>query len=570
MPSSPRRHLLPILTGVALLLVGGWFAFSLVTTARQAHRLQAQLDQTKASISALDATRAAADLEALAATAQALRQSTARPAWRVAEFLPFLSATARATTAAAQAADGLATAALPLVTAVGSQQTTVGKVMAALDAPDQLAGLRAAADQASRELEQVPAGGIADPLGKLLGVSDSIAQAKETLPSLVSALDSASTAGDALRSMLGVKKPTTWMVMAQNPAELRGSGGLFSAYLRVRFTNGNMEIVEAGSRKKLDGEFPRASQIPYWTAVSPETAATWGPSLGEWASFNLAPDFPTVARLAAAGMAQRGTPVDGVIAIDPTTIAAILAGTGPVEHKGVRIDSASAQQFFTRDLYEEFPGFDDVAAKDELAMGLTYATIDAALKRPLDGSALWEAMSQAVQDGHLKVWSKNEADQAWLESLPLASAFAQHPQDVIVGFVNGTGGKLDPYITREVTIDDSSCPADGTVSATIRMHNQVPEGLPPYVDVTLDQDGVPDPSVPSGFSRTYVTAYAPGTTLQDASFLKEASKDGKPITPVYGGTSGRPDWMVPVELKRGESTELHLVFKVTKCPSSAS
>ena len=518
-------------------------------------------------MSTLNTKQAAVDLNALAATAAELRASTQRPLWRVLEYAPFIGATARSTSAAAQAADELAGAAVPLLTHVGTQQTTVGKLMAALDSPALIEGLRAAAVQANNQLSSAPSGSLADPLGRILGISDAVDSAKQSLPNLVSALTTAAKAGDPLRSMLGEGKPTTWLVMAQNPAELRGSGGLFSAYLIVRFTNGNMQIVEAGSRKKLDGEFPNDQQIPYWQAVSPETAGTWGPALGEWASFNIAPDFPTVAKLASAGMAKRGTPVDGVIAIDPAVTAAILAGTGPVEHKGVTIDSSTAEQYFTEGLYRQFPGFADVPRKDELAMGLTYATIDAALKRPLDGAALWGAMSKAVEDGHLKVWSKNPSDQAWLETLPIADAFSQRPQDLIIGFVNGTGGKLDPYITRDVQIDTSSCPTDGTVATTIRMQNNAPKDLPPYVDVTLDQDGKPDPSAPSGFSRTYVTAYAPGTTLQDSSFLKEATQDGKPIKPTYGGTSGRPNWMVPVELERGQSTQLHMVFKVTKCPT---
>ena len=567
MRSRSASRLLPVLLGLGLLVVAGWIAFNLFTTARQAHQLQAQVEAAQKSVSTLNTKQAAVDLTTLAATAADLRASTQRPIWRAAEWLPFVGASARSTSAAAQAADELATAAVPLMTQVGGQETTVGKVMAALDSPQLIDGLRSAAAHANDVLSTAPSGGFTDPLGTILGLSDAVDSARQSLPNLVSALDTAAKAGGPLRSMLGASRPTTWLVMAQNPAELRGSGGLFSAYLIVRFTNGNMQIVEAGSRKKLDGEFPNDQQIPYWKAVSPETAGTWGPALGEWASFNIAPDFPTVAKLASAGMAKRGTPVDGVIAIDPAVTAAILAGTGSVEHKGITIDTNSAEQYFTEGLYKQFPGFADVPKKDELAMGLTYATIDAALKRPLDGSALWGAMSKAVEAGHLKVWSKNATDQAWLETLPIASSFSQHPQDLIIGFVNGTGGKLDPYITRDVSIDASSCPTDGTIATTIQMQNNAPRNLPPYVDVTLDQDGIPDPSVPSGFSRTYVTAYAPGTTLADSSYLKEATLNGKPVKTTYGGTSGRPDWMVPIELQRGESAELHMVFKVTKCPT---
>ncbi|MDI1289984.1 MAG: DUF4012 domain-containing protein [bacterium] len=564
MPS--RKRLFVIVGAVTAVIVIGlavWLAVNVLSTARQGQQLQDDVNAAKASISRLDIPAASADLQAVIASSTALDASTDGLAWRLAEQMPFIGDSARAASAFASAARVLSVAAQPLISSVGGQDTTTGKLMAVISNPEAVTFLRTAAQQASDELGDI------SPDGLNFGLDAAVTDAQASLPGLVSALDEVARSTGPMTSMLGADKPTTWLVMAQNPAELRGSGGLFSAYLLVTLNDGQMEIVEAGSRKGLDGEFPMAEQIPYWEAVSPETAGTWGPALGEWASFNIPPDFPTVAKLAAAGMKKRGTPVDGVIAIDPTVTAAILAGTGSVEHKGMVIDSSTAEEFFTKGLYQDFPGFDDVKAKDELAMGLTYATIDAALKRPLDAPSLWNAMSAAVEGGHLKAWSSNEADQAWLETTPVAAAFSQHPNDVVVGFLNGTGGKLDPYITRDVAIDYSRCESDKTVDLTIAMANEAPKGLPAYVDVTLDQDGVPDSSVPKGFSRTFVTAYAPGTTLEDASFLKAATKDGEKIAPSYGGTSGRPNWTVPVELNRGDSTQIAMTFVVTACPTQA-
>ncbi len=564
---SNRRRRVLIFAGLILAIVVGigiWFAISLMSTASQGQQLQDDVNAAKASISQLDIPAASADLQAVVASASALDASTDQLAWQIAERLPFIGESARAASEFASAARVLSVAAQPLLSSVEGQETTTGKVIAVISNPEAVEFLRKAAQQASDELADI------SPDGLKFGLAEAVVDAQSALPNLISALDTVATSTGPLTSMLGADKPTTWLVMAQNPAELRGSGGLFSAYLIVTLKDGQMEIVEAGSRKQLDSEFPRAEQIPYWDAVSPETAGTWGPALGEWASFNIVPDFPTVAKLAAAGMKKRGTPVDGVIAIDPTVTAAILAGTGSVEHKGVTIDAATAEEFFTQGLYEDFPGFDDVRAKDELAMGLTYATIDAALKRPLDASALWNAISTAVEDGHLKAWSSSEGDQEWLETTPVASSFSQHPSDVIVGFLNATGGKLDPYITRDVALDYSRCETDKTVDLTITMENNAPKGLPNYVDVTLDQDGQPDPNRPSGFSRTFVTAYAPGTTLEDSSFLKSATRDGAKADPIFGGTSGRPNWTIPIELNRGDSTDLKYEFVVTSCPPPTS
>jgi hypothetical protein len=88
--------------------------------------------------------------------------------------------------------------------------------------------------------------------------------------------------------------------------------------------------------------------------VSPDSAALWGPYLRTWASFNLSGDFPEVAALAVAGMAAKGTPVDGVVALDAHVVQALLAGTGKVEHRGVTSDGSNAAAFFTKDLYAQY------------------------------------------------------------------------------------------------------------------------------------------------------------------------------------------------------------------------
>jgi hypothetical protein len=88
--------------------------------------------------------------------------------------------------------------------------------------------------------------------------------------------------------------------------------------------------------------------------VSPDSAALWGPYLGTWASFNLSGDSPEVAALAVAGVAAKGTPVDGVVALDAHVVQALLAGTGKVEHRGVTSDGSNAAAFFTKDLYAQY------------------------------------------------------------------------------------------------------------------------------------------------------------------------------------------------------------------------
>lgn len=553
------------------LLVGvfvAWLGFAGLKTKESTDQLQTAIEQIKDSASELDFKAIQTHLEAAAGASRKLNEATASPQWKILESIPLIGRSAKAVNALGDATTTITSAALPLVASIGTPQGAPATIMALLNSESQLVDLANATEKANQQLQQVNVSLL------MPGLSGPVNQAQELLPQLASATRALAQGAKPLNAMLGTRKPTTWLVMAQNPAELRGSGGLFSAYLLLKVTNGQPKIIEAGSRKQIDHEFPRAEQIPYKQAIDSATANSWGPVLGEWASFNMPNDFTTIGKLAAAGMAKRGTPIDGVIAIDPAMVAAILAGTGPVEHQGVSINSTNAYTFFTKDIYAKYPDFPNVAEKDKLSMGLIYATIDAALNRPLDTRSLWPQISTAINQGHLKIWAKNPTQEAWLSNTEVAASFAQHPDQLNVSYNNASGGKLDPYITKTVTIDASQCQPDNkteintenetkkSVTATITLVNNVPQGLPNYVDVALNNKGIPDPSIPSGFTRTYVTTYLP-----EGAAVTATSSNGNPTNPWPAREAGRDSLTFPVELNRGDRTTLHLTYSPSKCPT---
>lgn len=544
------------ITIVALAL---WVAHTLSGAAWSAQEVKAAVDTIKADATTFDVTILTDDVAELEQAATALREQTSTPGWQLLERAPITSDTIRATSALSAAASDLATATLPILRSLDAADANTAKVMTLLDEREreQITTLRAAANKAAADLREQSRGTL------LFGLDATVEQTIETLDTLDSALDQLIAASDPLRAMLGAEEPTTWLVMSQNPAEVRGSGGLFNAYLIVSVSNGVPTIVEAGSRKALDSEFPRNEQIPYEQAIDKATVNTWGPALGEWASFNLAADFPTVAKLAAAGMARRGTPVDGVVAVDPAVVQAVLAGTGAVEHKGISIDKANAGDFFTKGLYDAFPGFDDVEEKDQIAMGLTYATMNAAFKRPLDLASLAAETKTAIENGHLKIWSAAPATQPWIAQTPVSGALTATPEDVVVGFNNATGNKLDAYATKTVRTNTERCLLERLVTTTITLKNDAPENLPDYVDTALGPDGLPDPAAPKGQTVTYVTAYPPADWQ-----LRVATLNGSIVQPWRGQEAGRTAWTQPVTIPRGDQGELMLTFEVSRCPST--
>lgn len=554
-------------TGIAFCAAGALACIGCYVIGSQVLAVRAASDdlQTAASglegeVAQLDASGAITNLQGLEVASARLERSTSSPVWRALEQTPGLGPAARATSTAGRVAARVSSTALPLARRLQQQHSMQDQLLTLLRAEQEIGQLRDATRDATGQLAAYQ--GLSLPLGVAEPI-DGLAGRLSTLNAGLTALAEASTPVQHLLGMEPGQRPQRWLVMAQNPAEARGSGGLFNAYLIAEVRDGRMRIREAGSRKRLDGEFARDEQIPYLDVIDLDTANSWGQALGEWASFNLPADFPTVARLAAAGMAKRGTPIDAVLAVDPVMVQAILAGTGPVEHRGVTIDSTSAAQFFTKDLYRDFPEFGDVQEKDELAMGLTYATIEAALNRPLDLKPLWSQASEAIASGHLRAWSSDPATQAWLETTPVSGSLASRPDDLLVTFNNGTGGKLDAYARTDVVTDTSTCAASRRVRTTVTMVNQAPVGLPDYVDLTLGSDGQPDPTAPKGQTITYVTAYPPRGWRLAGSMI-----NGSPQEPWAVSEAGRVAWSVPVTLQRGQRATLVFTWAADHCVAS--
>jgi len=84
----------------------------------------------------------------------------------------------------------------------------------------------------------------------------------------------------------------------------------------------------------------------------------------------------------------------------------------------------------------------------------------------------------------------------------------------------------------------------------VSLSNGAPAGLPPYVDVRLD-----DPLAPPGSNKTLVQVYGPvGSELRTVY--------AGDTVPAFARASeaGRPVWVAQVELLRGESVDVSFVY----------
>lgn len=549
-----RRRIAGLSVVAVVLVIMGTLAYFAHSVLQATQAVRADVNDATFAVRSGDTDAATAAVSDLISSSGELSRTTRSAPGLLMSQVPVFGASVSALGVMADSVNAMARSAEPIVARLSSADSTTAKIAALGESEAELRNLASTMQQAQDQLA------IVDSAKLRFGLAEQAEELVRALPQAIGFVNAAADAAELLPDFMGVDGARTWLVLLQNPAEARGSGGLFSGYALVQVSNGSPAIVEANSRKAtLDDEtVPKKEEIPFRTVASTESVDLWGKFLAEWSSFNTSADFPTVAQLAMEGMEARGTPVDGVIALDPYMVQALLGGTGPVEHRGVIIDGTNAGDFFTRDLYAKYPDFDSVEAKDELALGLVYATIDSLLKRPLDFPTLISSLPPVVAQGHVKAWSPRPNEQEWFQDIGVAGDIASlDPGTMMIAFNNAVGGKLDAYVTPSVEVERGLCVVDGRdvddyqmSVVTVTLRNDAPEGLPEYVDVRLD-----DADAPPGSTRTLVHVYGPA----DAA-IEDVLVDGEIGALVAGYEAGRPVWGSEAEILRDQSATLRYVF----------
>lgn len=152
----------------------------------------------------------------------------------------------------------------------------------------------------------------------------------EKLGQYAPALDTFAEIDDVLPGMMGWGDRKRYLVLAQNPAELRPTGGFAGTYGIVAFQDGR--IVE----RKFEDAVAFDTRFRHHVAYVEPPAGLKGHLLGnfswELADANWSPDFPTAARDALRLYTHESgdRDIDGVIAITTYAMDELLSVTGPI------------------------------------------------------------------------------------------------------------------------------------------------------------------------------------------------------------------------------------------------
>jgi len=310
-----------------------------------------------------------------------------------------------------------------------------------------------------------------------------------------------------LPALLGGNGPRRYFLAFQNNAELRGSGGLIGNWGELLADDGRVRL----------GHFGRLEELIFGSRPDPVLHAPQEfldryrgfDVTTSWQQVNVSPDFPTTARVISELYPQSGgKPVDGVIAVDPPGLAALLALTGPVQvpQWPEPITQANVVDVTLRAAYERFPVQDQrVPFLDELFRTVFEKVTSSDLGNP---ATIARSLGEATRGDHLSVYLNDAEGQALMTRLGADGGVPPVNGDSLaVVDQNLAANKVDFYLHRhvryDVTLDPSSAPANLQGRIRVTLENQAPSTGP---------DGVIGPYLPQfapGENLTYLSLYSP-------------------------------------------------------------
>lgn len=398
-----------------------------------------------------------------------------------------------------------------------------------------------------------------DASGLFPEVSGPLAEATQSLDDLRQTLSTAADTSRILPAMMGTDGPRNYLVLIQNNAEIRATGGLPGSLAVLHVEDGQIQL-ETQTTGSAMGRFNPAVD------VDPVQTQIYSRRLGTFISdVNLTPDFPTAAKSAKSMWeAKYGSQVDGVIAVDPMVLAHILKASGPLS---VPIPEAAAATGLPTSLTAEnvvntllsdvYKDFDSNALQDAYFALASKEVFSALASGKVPADQLLGALTTSVQENRLHVWSGHNTEQNVIWNTGIGGSIsgrAAGGNSFGVFFNDGTGAKMDYYVRRSVQLIEE-CKTDGYSEVTVRVtaSNTAPSDAATSLPALVTGGGLY--GVPAGTVQTNVVVYGPAQ-----SQIETAHHDGTKVAFGSHIHSGRPVGMVTTSLKPGQESTVDFTF----------
>jgi len=542
-PRRRRRALWRIFGFLFVLALWAVLASSLLLRAR--HDAGAGLDSasTAQQLTSPDDVLQGKALTALRDSREAFARARGRlrnPLLSPIRIMPVAGRQLRAATALSSAAEKVSATGEQLVTeardALRQPHATGAERIALLH---RVATVSAAANARLAKLDLGPSRALVKPL------ADRRAELVDKLAKVRRTLTDGNTVAAGLADLL--TGPRTYLVMASNNAEMRSGSGMFLSIGELRVADGSFQLTDF----RPAGDLNIAAPKPAPPITDADYAARWGwlnPNR-EWRNLGASPRFDATAALAAQMWpASGGKPVDGVLALDPVALSAILQATGPVQSGGREVTADSVVPLLLHDQYAGINTTFDLAqaGRREQLGALARSTLDAVQAGGWDAGKLATALADAAKGRHLLAWGASPKEDAVWRSAGIKGQLSE--SSLLVSVLNRGANKLDQFLKVDARLDPSSGKGSTDMTLRITLTNTTPPGEPLYV-------AGPYPGSQSTGPGDYVGVLS----VDLPAAAGKVTMDGGPLA-ASGADGPAQVWAVPVHLGPGASATVNVRF----------
>ena len=368
-----------------------------------------------------------------------------------------------------------------------------------------------------------------------------IIQAITLLDQASSLVNDAKPILEAAPYLLGKDKPIKYLLLFQNEAELRPTGGFLTGYAVIEVNKGKISILQSDDIYKLDEKLPK--RIP-----APEPIKKYHPNVPYWymRDQNLSPDFRSSMDTFMANYDLTGSPeVDGVIAVTTKVLVDLLKVTGKIGVPGFGNFSAETDPrcncpsaFYELQMLagsEEPVIWDSISGKiikapanygnRKLFLGpVMYSVLANVMAQPkAKFPELFSTILSLISGKQIMMYSFDPTSQSAVEAFNIAGRVRVVPENedyLMVVDTNFSGGKTNIWVRYEASqvIEVGN---DGSVTKTLTLNYTNPqEG-----SVTIESG-----RRLNGMFRDWLRVYVPkGSTLLESKGFETGEAVGEDL-----------------------------------------
>ncbi|GAA1145531.1 DUF4012 domain-containing protein [Nocardioides aquiterrae] len=448
-----RRWRLPALILLAVAVAAAaWVGWQAWHVSRDLQNAQGAAERWRSSLQSGGDRQREAALTELRDSAASADSRTSGPTWSALTHLPLIGDDAAGVRALSSSLDVIAQDAVtPLSQTVDDLDGVVADGKIDLDAVADLGEPVGRAHTALVRADDQVAG--LDSSGYVDTLRTRFDRYAALVHGLRSGLASADKAVQVLPAMAGAEGPRDYLLLFQNNAEIRATGGMPGSWALLHADNGRIEMIRQGSAS----DFPTAAKPVL--QLTREEQAVYGKELGiyfqdpGWTF-----DFPRAAQLWHAHWNLRfpDTPIDGVVALDPVGMSYLLDGTGPVAVDGVTLTRDNAVEELLSKPYID----KGAAAQNQFFARAAKAILSAATSSLASPTAFVEGLNRAASEGRLLIASFDLKIKADLSGTRVEGALAGDDGSiphVDVGLNDLTGSKMSYYLRFNADVEAMDC-----------------------------------------------------------------------------------------------------------------